>query len=112
MSDKQSESSSQLSDFVNYYNLTNNFGLTRFNASVKFDVKGKITWLDADIKIDRDGYNNYGRLTILSDVPLLFPASFSANFDEIYFDREVGLKITGNYTKSGLGHYTAYIIVN
>ena len=111
MSDRQINASAALSEFVDYYNLSNDFGETRFNATIKYEYDGeKINYLDADIQIKRDGHEY--TITVLSDVPLLFPARFSDKFDAFYFEAGGALKITGDYAHSGLGEYTAYVIAN
>jgi len=108
MSDLQSTSA--LFSFLDDNQLTDNFGLTRFEAQLQFVVNEKSDWLDVIVQVERNGFNG-GQVNVISDVPAKYPARFSPSFDQFSFKGGKVLKITGDYQHSGLGKYIAYLFV-
>jgi hypothetical protein len=111
MSDRESDSSAELSAFMDEFKLKDGYGNGRFTAQVQYSIDSREAfYVDADIRIDRGGWNNSGRLTLLNPMPLNVPIEFSANFQTFRFFPGSGLEIKGIHQKKEIGKYMIYVI--
>ncbi|WP_029279142.1 hypothetical protein [Pedobacter borealis] len=64
-------SSTELSAFMDFYKLKDGFGNAHFKAIIQFDLKDGDYEIESHVMINRGGYNNDGKLTILSNSSIL-----------------------------------------
>lgn len=104
----------QLKEFVQKHKLKNSHSIIQFNSIVTIKTeKHKITNQNMRIMVTFEGYENYGRLTLLkSDLdPYLFPTEFEAKWQQMrHVDNEY-LEISGVHTQNhDIGKYQIKII--
>jgi len=103
-------SSSELSSFMDAYTLKDGFGNAYFKAIVQFELKDREYEIESDVIINRGGYNNDGKLTILNNQPLNTPVEFWAFFQKFTFIEGTGLHISGIHKNPVIGAYQVTII--
>jgi hypothetical protein len=95
---------------MDFYKLKDGFGNAHFPAVVKFELKDQEYEIESDVMINRGGYNNDGKLTVLSNQPITTPVEFWAFFQKFTFIRGVGLHISGIHKKTSIGAYQVTVI--
>jgi hypothetical protein len=103
-----------LSEFVETHNLTNRVSLIHFNAIVNITTaQNKITNQKIEVMISFDGYDNFGKVTLLKNDfdPYLYPIQYEAKWQKMeHIDGEY-LKITDNHRHNpAIGKYSVKII--
>lgn len=106
--------SQQLREFFQHHDLMNRYSIIQFHSIVSITTaKNKITNQPMKVMITLDGYDSYGRLTLLeSDInPHLFPTDFEAKWQKMeHVDNEY-LEISGVHSKNqDIGKYSVKII--
>lgn len=105
--------SQELSQFVTKNNLRNKHSIIHFNSIVNIKTaKNKIDFKEMEVMISFDGFDNYGKVTLMDDEldPYLYPTEFNAKWQKMEIDVSI-LKISGFHKDNvDIGNYEVKII--
>ena len=104
----------ELKSFVEEMKLRDSHSNILFSAEIKIKTNRKSLFVTKKVLITFDGYNNYGKVSIIDKDSEIdsndFPEIFDAQFQDFSFINESYLEITGNHTRNpNIGNYTVKI---
>lgn len=106
--------STELKSFVETHDLMNRYSIVQFHSIVSLTTeKSKISNKEVVIMVSFDGYDSYGKVTILDgDIdPNLFPTEFEAKWQKMIHVNQESLMISGFHkSNSAIGKYNVSII--
>lgn len=111
---KEINNTSELADFVDYFDLRDKYSRIFFRGLTSIETaENSFSDKEMDIRIEFDGYNNYGIVYIFdSEIdPMIFPEKFDAKWATFRFIENKYLWIEDVHKRNPtIGKYTVKII--
>lgn len=104
----------ELKDFVGKHKLRDMYSNIHFKALVSIKTAlNEILNEEMEVRITFDGYDNYGKVTLLADYldPNLFPTEFDAKWQKMEYKGNIFLNISDIHKRNpSIGKYNVKIV--